>query len=137
MNESIDFAQAYHNGINLFRNRVAEEAEIDAVLSRFCDGLNTSCEGELVWLVGRPYGCGPSEIKTVLLKRGENRGVRKIFEIELYQGGYPCAVKCGGWRKSVTNKNDLETTLAEALQSYSVASKIYKTLMQIHKDAGA
>ncbi|PIT19880.1 hypothetical protein [Snodgrassella communis] len=137
MNESIDFAQAYHNGVNLIRNRVAEEAEIDAVLSRLCDGINTASNGGLVCVVGCPYGRDPSEIKKVLLKRGENRRVRKIFEIELSQGGYPCVVKCGGWRRSVLNKNELETALAEALQSYSVASKIYKTLMQIHKDAGA
>ncbi|PIT10745.1 hypothetical protein BGI40_03695 [Snodgrassella communis] len=137
MNESIDFAQAYHNGLNLIRNRVAEESEIDAVLSRLCDGINTASNGALVCMVGRPYGCDSSERKTVALKRGENRRVRKIFEIELSQGGYPCVVKCGGWHRSVLNKNELETALAEAMQSYSVVSKIYKTLMQIHKDAGA
>ncbi|WP_144362273.1 hypothetical protein [Snodgrassella alvi] len=134
MNESIDFAQAYRNGINLFRNRVAEGAEIDVVLSRLCDGLNTASYGELVCVVGCPYGRYPSEIKNVLLKRGENRIVRKIFEIELSQGGYPCIVKCGGWRKSVLNKNELEAALAEALQSYSVVSKIYSLLTRGHED---
>lgn len=137
MNESIDFAQAYHNGLNLIRNRVAEEAEIDAVLSRLCDGINTASNGELVCVVGCPYGRDPSEIKKVLLKRGENRRVRKIFEIELSQGGYPCVVKCGGWRRSVLNKNELETALAEAMQSYSVVSKIYSLLTRGHEDTNA
>lgn len=137
MNESIDFAQAYHNGINLIRNRVAEESEIDAVLSRLCDGINTASKGALVCMVGRPYGCDSSERKTVALKRGENRRVRKIFEIELSQGGYPCVVKCGGWRRSVLNKNELETALAEAMQSYSVVSKIYSLLTRGHEDTNA
>ncbi|PIT17852.1 hypothetical protein [Snodgrassella alvi] len=137
MSNSIDFAQAYYNGLEFVRNKKKEAAEIDAVLTRFCEEVHTASKGELACVVGWPYGHDLSEIKTVLLKRGKNRGVRSIFEIEPSQGGYPCVVKCGDWHKSVMDKNDLEATLAEALQSYNVASNIHKTLMQIRKDAGA
>lgn len=136
MNESIDFAQAYHNGINLFRNRVAEEAEIDAVLSRFCEEVHTASKGNLVLEVGRrPYG-NPSDLKVIAIKRSKSkaRGRKTLVDIEPSQGGYPCVIRHGGWFKSVIDKDGLEASLAEVLQSHSAAHKIHYLLTRSYED---
>lgn len=139
MSNPIDFAQAYYNGLEFVRNKKKEAAEIDAVLTRFCEEVHTASKGKLVLEVGRRPYCNPSDLKVIAIKRSESKArVRKtLVDIEPSQGGYPCVIRHGGWFKSVIDKDGLEATLAEVLQSYSAAHKIHYLLTRRYEDTNA